>query len=361
MLFDLNNVPATFERTIDKILWKNDCSKVIEQLDDTISEEYLGCIISEERVKSKPNKTAYLPKWETPQNVKHIQKFLGSVSSYRPFIKNFGELEEPLLALTRKNNKFEYEHIRILRKSVLLIVMQVQLNQESSFQNMMTKMISRSSDMAVDCYHRWKKEIRLQRGNCWLFIRASNIFNHTSLALAYIFVRTTNLEQALLIIHKLKMLSRVSAEGMEYLDIIHEQVVDKNISWIRKILKDHSKYRIVVPEAMIHMIMSAYHDKYGNFAVRQALSEFSRGFIGLFKTTVTCVTCYRNDAFSRKTKVPRVKLNSSRVLERVGIDIFGQVYQIRDHCYILESIPATYLPRKKLRYQYYDSGSITLR
>ncbi|KII67753.1 Retrovirus-related Pol polyprotein [Thelohanellus kitauei] len=65
-------------------------------------------MIWEEGVKSDPNKTACISKRVTLQNVKDIQKFLDFVYYYKHFIKNLCELEEPLRALTRKNNKFEW-------------------------------------------------------------------------------------------------------------------------------------------------------------------------------------------------------------------------------------------------------------
>jgi len=63
--------------------------------------EYLGLVISENKVSMDPVKVAGVREWPTPENKTDIQAFLGFVNFYRRFIWDFSAKARPLFDLTR--------------------------------------------------------------------------------------------------------------------------------------------------------------------------------------------------------------------------------------------------------------------
>ena len=55
-----------------------------------------------------PEKVEAMLRIEVPKNVKQVRSFIGTVSWYRRFIKDFAELVRPLTDLTKKNRKFNW-------------------------------------------------------------------------------------------------------------------------------------------------------------------------------------------------------------------------------------------------------------
>ncbi len=141
MFFGLMNSPATFQAMMNEI-FKDliDTGKVIIYMDDILvftatmeehrrivkqvlrrleehdlflkpekcfferdSIEYLGLIISHDRLAMDPVKIAGIAEWPTPQKVKDVQAFLGFGNFYRRFIKDFSKTARPLFDLTRKD------------------------------------------------------------------------------------------------------------------------------------------------------------------------------------------------------------------------------------------------------------------
>ena len=49
-----------------------------------------------------PAKLSAMRNWHGPDKVKAVRQFVGFVGYYRQFVKDFAELAEPLVALTRK-------------------------------------------------------------------------------------------------------------------------------------------------------------------------------------------------------------------------------------------------------------------
>lgn len=90
-------------KSVLEILEKNDlfcnldkCTFEVEEVD------YLGMVISHNKIGMEPTKVKGIRDWPTPQNVKQVRSFLGFGNFYRRFIGHFAETSRPLIELTRK-------------------------------------------------------------------------------------------------------------------------------------------------------------------------------------------------------------------------------------------------------------------
>jgi hypothetical protein len=68
--------------------------------------EYLGVIISHNKVEMDPVKIAGVADWLTPSNTKEVQSFVGFVNFYRCFILGFPHHAHALFDLTMKDVRF---------------------------------------------------------------------------------------------------------------------------------------------------------------------------------------------------------------------------------------------------------------
>src|SRR3981189_1705588 len=68
--------------------------------------EYLGVIISHNKVEMGPVKIAGVSEWPTPTNKKEVQSFVGFINFYQRFILNFSQHAHPLFDLTMKDIRF---------------------------------------------------------------------------------------------------------------------------------------------------------------------------------------------------------------------------------------------------------------
>ena len=140
MPFRLCNAPATFERLMDRVLCGMRWSRCLVYLDDVISfggtitealEEvlsllsnfglqlkatkctfmqmevvFLGHIVGRTGLACDPAKLSAVRNWHAPNKVKGVRQFVGFVGYYRRFAKDFADLAEPLVSLTRKGVPF---------------------------------------------------------------------------------------------------------------------------------------------------------------------------------------------------------------------------------------------------------------
>lgn len=139
--FGLTNAPKVFQRVITQIVGNVPFAKVFlddilifssskeEHLTDilkklheynvTISTEkshffqeqvtYLGHIIDSEGLKTDISRIAPLDNWKVPKSVKQLQKLLGFINWFRPFIKNLSIEIQPLTDLLRKASPLSWK------------------------------------------------------------------------------------------------------------------------------------------------------------------------------------------------------------------------------------------------------------
>ena len=75
------NVPLQAEHEL--YLWPKKCEFEKTRI------EYLGLVISENRVEMDPVKVAGVAEWPEPMNKREVQSFLGFVNFYQRFVKDF--------------------------------------------------------------------------------------------------------------------------------------------------------------------------------------------------------------------------------------------------------------------------------
>ena len=70
--------------------------------------EYLGLVISENKVAIDPVKVAGVCEWPIPENRTDVQAFIGFVNFYRCFIQDFSTIARPLFNLTRSDQAWNW-------------------------------------------------------------------------------------------------------------------------------------------------------------------------------------------------------------------------------------------------------------
>jgi hypothetical protein len=64
----------------------------------------LGHLVGKDGVTVDPKKIEAIKDWPHPKNLKILRGFLGLTRYYRKFVKNYGNIATPLIALLKKNS-----------------------------------------------------------------------------------------------------------------------------------------------------------------------------------------------------------------------------------------------------------------
>ena len=71
--------------------------------------EYLGLVISENKVAIDPVKVAGVRNWPTPENRTDVQTFIGFVNFYCRFIRDFSTIARPLFDFTCSDQAWNWD------------------------------------------------------------------------------------------------------------------------------------------------------------------------------------------------------------------------------------------------------------
>ena len=139
MPFRLCNAPATFQRLMDLVLAGVQWTSCLVYIDDVVilgktfkehlqnlvavfkrlrsfslklkpkkcnfcsaEVDFLGHIVSANRVRTDPSKTMQVSQWPIPTSRKEVQQFLGLANYYRRFVKDIATIAKPLHRLTHR-------------------------------------------------------------------------------------------------------------------------------------------------------------------------------------------------------------------------------------------------------------------
>jgi hypothetical protein len=69
---------------------------------------FLGLILSTDGLEIDPEKIEVVKNWEVPTNITEAQGFIGFCNFYRRFIEAFSKVMRPIIELTEKEHKFEW-------------------------------------------------------------------------------------------------------------------------------------------------------------------------------------------------------------------------------------------------------------
>ena len=146
MPFGLTNAPATFQRLMEMVLRGLQWDSCILYLDDILvmgqdftetlqrlalvferlrmaglklktskcslfqkELTFLGHKVTEDGVACETSKIDAVVNWPTPQTVTDVRSFLGTTGYYRRFVPGFSDIARPLVDLTKKGQRFEWD------------------------------------------------------------------------------------------------------------------------------------------------------------------------------------------------------------------------------------------------------------
>ena len=70
--------------------------------------DYLGVVVSANRVAMDPEKVKAIKDWPTPRKLVEVQEFIGFLNFYQRFIEGFSRIARPLHNLTKKDATFTW-------------------------------------------------------------------------------------------------------------------------------------------------------------------------------------------------------------------------------------------------------------
>lgn len=100
---NLDNLRQKTLKVLDKLRKNNLFLKLEKCVFEATEVEYLGMVISENKIAMEPSKLAGIADWPAPTTVKQVRSFLGFRNFYRKFIGHYTDISCPLTALTRKD------------------------------------------------------------------------------------------------------------------------------------------------------------------------------------------------------------------------------------------------------------------
>ena len=74
-----------------------------------IEVRFLEHVVSASGLSVDPEKVEVVMSWERPKSVSEIRSFLGLAGYYRRFIEDFSRIAAPMMRLTRKEVKFDWD------------------------------------------------------------------------------------------------------------------------------------------------------------------------------------------------------------------------------------------------------------
>lgn len=70
--------------------------------------DFLGLILQPGEIVIDPTKLSGIADWPTPTKVKDVRSFLGFANYYRRFIRNYSNIAQPLINMTKKNKEWSW-------------------------------------------------------------------------------------------------------------------------------------------------------------------------------------------------------------------------------------------------------------
>ena len=95
-----------------------------------IEVEYIGHIISDQRVMADPKKVESILSWPKPTTVRQLKGFLGLEGYYRKFVKGYGTIAKPLTLLLKKDGFYwnaeadkAFQKLKLAMCSILVLAL----------------------------------------------------------------------------------------------------------------------------------------------------------------------------------------------------------------------------------------------
>ena len=71
--------------------------------------QYLGHVVTKERISVDPEKIREIEDWPVPKDVTDVRSFMGITGYYRRFIEGFSRIANPITSLQKKRKEVRLE------------------------------------------------------------------------------------------------------------------------------------------------------------------------------------------------------------------------------------------------------------